>query len=344
MTNKEMAAKLIDVAKNYKTLYVHGCFGAPMTAKNKTRYTQNTDYNRQPARMAKINAASADTFGFDCVCLLKGVLWGWNGDKNKVYGGAVYTSNGVPDIGADSMIKVCRDVSTDFSKIEVGEAVWMEGHIGMYVGDGLAVECTPKWEDKVQITACNCSKAGYNRRNWTKHGKLPYLTYVEDTQPETPAVPEEPPAPVPPSASADFSVGSIVEFKADADCYHPGGSRIPGWVKTDFSHTVTQVTYRGKEVVKGGKKCVLLGKKTRRKDGVEEPGINTWTDIDNLQPAQTAGAETPERVYTVVRGDTLWGIAKRYLGSGYRYTDIVSLNGLKSTTIYSGQKLKLPNQ
>lgn len=49
-----------------------------------------------------INAASADTFGFDCVCLIKGVLWGWHGDKNAVYGGATYTSNGVPDIGARS--------------------------------------------------------------------------------------------------------------------------------------------------------------------------------------------------------------------------------------------------
>lgn len=187
MTNKELAAKLIDVAKNYKTLYVMGCFGAPMTAANKKRYTQNHEYNRQPARTAMINAASADTFGFDCVCLIKGILWGWHGDKNAVYGGATYASNGVPDIGADSMIKVCKDVTTDFSKIEVGEAVWVEGHIGVYVGDGLAVECTPRWDNKVQITACNRSVSGYNRRNWTKHGKLPYVKYESGT--ETPTVP-----------------------------------------------------------------------------------------------------------------------------------------------------------
>lgn len=155
MTNKELAAKLINVAKNYKTLYVMGCFGAPMTASNKKRYTQNHSYNRQPERTAMINAASADTFGFDCVCLIKGLLWGWNGNKNAVYGGATYTSNGVPDIGADQMIKVCKNVTTDFSKIEVGEAVWLEGHIGVYVGDGLAVECTPRWANKVQLTACN---------------------------------------------------------------------------------------------------------------------------------------------------------------------------------------------
>ena len=78
------------------------------------------------------------------------------------------------------MIKVCKNVTTDFSKIEVGEAVWLEGHIGVYVGDGLAVECTPRWANKVQLTACNRNVSGYNRRNWTKHGKLPYVEYVAD--------------------------------------------------------------------------------------------------------------------------------------------------------------------
>lgn len=181
MTNKEFAAKLKSIATDYKTLYVMGCFGAPMTAANKKRYCNNNTYNKQASRQKMINAASADTFGFDCVCLIKGVLWGWNGNASKTYGGAGYAVNGVPDIGADTMITKCSGISTDFSKIEVGEAVWLEGHIGVYIGDGLAVECSPKWENKVQITACNCNKSGYNRRNWTKHGKLPYITYVKES-------------------------------------------------------------------------------------------------------------------------------------------------------------------
>ena len=177
-TAVQLAAKLIEVAKNYKTLYVMGCFGAPMTAANKKRYIAHHSYNAKPERSAMINAASSDTFGFDCVCLIKGILWGWNGNKSKSYGGAVYQSNNVPDIGANVMITKCTNLSTDFNKIEVGEAVWMEGHIGVYVGDGLAVECTPAWDNKVQITACNCTKSGYKTRNWTKHGRLPYITYT----------------------------------------------------------------------------------------------------------------------------------------------------------------------
>ncbi len=177
MTNKELVKKCIDVAKNYKTLYVMGCFGAPLDEVNKIRYCNNHSYNRKSARTKMIQAATADTFGFDCVNLIKGILWGWSGDKTKTYGGAKYVSNDVPDTNADGMIKKCTELSTDFDKIEIGEAVWMKGHIGVYIGDGLAVECTPAWGNCVQITACNCDKEGYNRRNWTKHGKLPYVTY-----------------------------------------------------------------------------------------------------------------------------------------------------------------------
>ena len=55
----------------------------------------------------------------------------------------------------------------------------MPGHIGVYIGDGLAVEATPAWKDGVQITAVYNigKKSGYNGRSWTKHGKLPYIAY-----------------------------------------------------------------------------------------------------------------------------------------------------------------------
>ena len=185
MKASDFITKLKDIAVNYKTLYVMGCFGAPMTSKNKTRYCNNHAYNRKANRTKFIQAASTDTFGFDCVCLIKAVLWGWNGDKNKTYGGAKYKSNGVPDVSADGMIKLCSDLSTDFTKIEVGEAVWTNGNIGIYIGDGLAIECTPAWKNKVQITACNFAKSGYNTRIWKKHGKLPYIEYDVTDVPDT---------------------------------------------------------------------------------------------------------------------------------------------------------------
>ena len=184
-TGKELATACKKVAENYKTLYVMGCFGAPLTGANVSRYCNNHSYNKQATRQKMIKAVANQTppyYGFDCVNLIKGLLWGWNGTASKTYGGAGYAVNGVPDINADVMFDRCKEKSTDFSRIEVGEAVWMSGHIGVYIGDGLAVECSPKWKNCVQITSCNCSVTGYHRRNWTKHGKLPYVTYSESEE------------------------------------------------------------------------------------------------------------------------------------------------------------------
>ncbi len=176
----ETAAQLVQRCRDAaakKTLYVYGGFGAPMTESSKNRALDAYAYNRKAARAEKISTATADTFGFDCSGLIKGLLWGWDGDVSHSFGGAAFKSNGVPDQNADTIIKGCEAVSEDFSSIEAGEAVWLPGHIGIYIGDGLAVEASPKWADGVQITACNCEKAGYHRRDWKKHGKLPYVTY-----------------------------------------------------------------------------------------------------------------------------------------------------------------------
>lgn len=178
-TAKELAEACRDLALNHKTLYVLGCIGAPLNAANKERYSNNLPYNKRADRLAKIQAATASTFGFDCVCMIKSLLWGWDGDTGHVYGGAKYASGGVPDISANGMIEVCSDISTDFSDMEEGEVVWKKDHIGVYIGDGLCVECVASWNDGVQITAVHNmgKREGYNGRTWQKHGKLPYVTY-----------------------------------------------------------------------------------------------------------------------------------------------------------------------
>lgn len=187
MTGKEFAEMAKDIATSYKTLYILGCFGAPMTPKNKVKHTKAYPYNMKPQRQLMIMNATENTFGFDCSGLVKGILWGWNGNKNKDNGGAEYQSNGVPDKSANSLIGCCTGVSTKFDKIEVGEFLWMEGHCGIYIGNGLAVECTPQWKNKVQITAVGNigTKAGHNTRTWTKHGKLKYVDYSAEKPKET---------------------------------------------------------------------------------------------------------------------------------------------------------------
>lgn len=220
MKSSAFVAKAIDIAKNFKTLYVMGCFGAPLNATNKKRYCQNHSYNKAAKRTAMIKAASSGTFGFDCVCLIKAILWGWSGDENKTYGGAKYASNGVPDISADTMITKCSGVkTTDWADMVPGEALWTNGHIGIYIGDGLAVESSPAWKNSVQITAVKNigAKAGYNARTWKKHGRLPYLDYTENVssntvQKDTQKVVQK----VAAAQSKDKSVAGSVRFKTTA--------------------------------------------------------------------------------------------------------------------------------
>lgn len=50
MTAKVFVDKAVDIAKNYKTLYVMGCFGAPLTGSNVSRYCNNHSYNKNATR------------------------------------------------------------------------------------------------------------------------------------------------------------------------------------------------------------------------------------------------------------------------------------------------------
>lgn len=47
--------------------------------------------------------------------------------------------------------------------------------------------------------------------------------------------------------------------------------------------------------------------------------------------------------YTVKKGDTLWSIAKKFLGDGNKFKEIQKQNGLKDTIIYPGTVLQIPS-
>lgn len=187
MTSAQFIERL-KAAAEAKTLYVMGCFGAPMTDKNKTRYIDHHIYNSKYDRQVKILKADSNTFGFDCVCLIKGILWGWRG-TTETYGGALYASNGVPDYNADGLFNLCEEISSDFNTILPGEMLHMTDHCGVYIGNGLAVESTPRWNDGVQYTAVlNIGNTpGFNGRTWGHHGKLPWVDYTDSARAEMPS-------------------------------------------------------------------------------------------------------------------------------------------------------------
>lgn len=291
MTAQVLADKAVDIAKNYKTTYMLGPWGWPCTDKMITRATTQGTYAQTNKQwLSSANAIKNKGFIFDCIGLIKGILWGWSGDMSRTYGGAGYATNGVPDIGADTMIAKCSEVSTTgWDKMVIGEAVWMSGHIGVYIGDGLAVECTPKWDCGVQITAVGNigSKSGYNTRRWTKHGKMPYVDYTGattgsgtqgTTQPSTPS-----------GDAVGACVGDTVTFTGTkhyvssnavngsackpgkakvtamaGNAKHPyhlikvpgGGSTVYGWVDAKDIQVDGAVTVGSKvKVTKGAKTC-----------------------------------------------------------------------------------------
>ena len=68
---------------------------------------------------------------------------------------------------------------------------------------------------------------------------------------------------------------------------------------------------------------------------VKSKGLNGFNKSDNSPNINYF-------TYTVKKGDTLWAIAQRYLGSGSKYKEIKILNALTSDTIYPNQTLKIP--
>lgn len=322
MRAQVLVDKALDIAKNYKTLYVMGCFGAPLTGGNVSRYCTNHKYNKDPKRTAMIKAAanqSPPVFGFDCVNLIKGILWGWTGNAAKTYGGASYKSNGVPDVGADIAITYCTGVTTDFSGITVGEAVWCPGHIGIYIGDGLAVECTPRWKNCVQITAvANMGrKSGYNARTWTKHGKMPWVDYTgAQADGNNGAAPNPTPEEKPVQG---LSVGDVVTF-------------------TGTKHYVSSGSTNGKSCKPGKAKVTALaktGKHPVHLVAVPGKGSNVygWVDAADIQQEASAAIVKGSQV-KVNKG------AKTYTGGGlasWVYANTYTVMQVSGSRVVIGQ-------
>lgn len=170
MTGQELASKCIEIKNKYATKYAKGTFGQKATPSviNQKAKQYPTWYK---GRVDSLLALPDDTRLFDCVGLIKGVMWG--------FPNTVYTSNGFKDYSDQTLWNACSEKSSDFSNVQVGECLWVQGHVGVYIGDGKAIECTSAWKGNVQITAVsNIGKiTGLNSRKWSGHGKIPTVAY-----------------------------------------------------------------------------------------------------------------------------------------------------------------------
>lgn len=196
MKVKDFVAKLVDICENYETVYLYGGIGGLLSdSVIEEKVRQYPDLNT-PDRVAKFMTLKGKAFGFDCVNVLKAIGWGWNGSKTERYGGVKYASNGVQDVSADGLIAQCKNVSIHFTDIKIGSLMWLPGHVGVYVGNGRVIECTPIWKDGVQYTDCYnvLGQTANNGRYWKRHGLIPWIDYSDAAEPKKPVpMPPKPP-------------------------------------------------------------------------------------------------------------------------------------------------------
>lgn len=129
-------------------------------------------------------------------------------------------------------------------------------------------------------------------------------------------------------------------------------ANVPAVPEAEYPEKLTTGLYRVRKSWSDGNKGQIgayrfLSNAKRRADN--HPGYSVFSEdgVCIYPIRETAPSEDMSvtgRSYTVVRGDSLFEIAKKQLGKGSRYTEIVKLNGLKTSTIYPGQVLKLPEK
>lgn len=110
----------------------------------------------------------------DCVGLIKGYGW-FDPETGKIE----YGTNGMPDIGADTMYANAEESGTIDTIPEIpGLAVWHEGHIGIYIGNGQVIHASGT---KVGVVQTPIGNSG-----WTHWLKIPYITYYDSDVMEDP--------------------------------------------------------------------------------------------------------------------------------------------------------------
>lgn len=144
--------------------YWYGTFGQKATAnleamkrRQYPKYYKATDYPQQYGQ--KVH---------DCIGLIKGYFWTKSHNDDR----PLYLSNGFPDLSADGFYRHCKRKSKDMKAMPdiPGIAVFMSGHVGVYVGDGFVIEARGH--------AYGVVRTHLTERKWTKWAYIEELQYL----------------------------------------------------------------------------------------------------------------------------------------------------------------------
>lgn len=104
----------------------------------------------------------------DCIGLIKGYMWGK--DANDEH--PAYATNGFKDYSADMYLRHAKKKGTMANFPDVaGIAVFMKGHVGVYIGDG--------WVIEARGHAYGVVKTRLEERKWTHWAYIDEIFYDE---------------------------------------------------------------------------------------------------------------------------------------------------------------------
>lgn len=149
--------------------YVYGGYGQLCTEEYLDRQAQLfPGDNEAGGQMRTVGEKWIGKRVVDCIGLIKSYAW-YDPESGEIIAG----SNGFTDCGANSIWNNVTESGEISSMPDTpGLAVWMDGHIGVYVGNGEVVEAQGTNEGVV--------KTQLSSRSWTKWLKIPNIEYESE--------------------------------------------------------------------------------------------------------------------------------------------------------------------
>lgn len=161
--------KWAQMAYDNKWGYVWGSHGNVLTA-NELKRLEKTFGSHVTDKEKYIKSHWLGRRTSDCVGLIKG--YGWYDETN---GTIKYGTNGMKDVTADGMFNAAVEKGPISTMPDIpGIAVWHQGHIGVYIGNGYVIHAANTYDGVI--------KTPITSSGWTHWLKVPYINYIEETE------------------------------------------------------------------------------------------------------------------------------------------------------------------
>lgn len=161
--------KWTQMAYDNKWGYVWGSHGNVLTA-NELKRLEKTFGSHVTDKEKYIKSHWLGRRTSDCVGLIKG--YGW---YDETSGTIKYGTNGMKDVTADGMFNAAVEKGPISTMPDIpGIAVWHQGHIGVYIGNGYVIHAANTYDGVI--------KTPITSSGWTHWLKVPYINYIEETE------------------------------------------------------------------------------------------------------------------------------------------------------------------